>query len=374
METELALAVSARSWVDVLHRFLADHGGARVRVTAMGPEELRREDFDVLLIDDSCSFLTPRLVHEVRRSGRAVVGVYDPDVFADGKQRLLECGVTDVVEADADPDEFLRVVGRVAVTVDRIEPTWVETPAPGAAGSGQGTILAVTGASGGAGASEVAVAIASALRGSNRSVVLVDGDEAAPSLAPRLGLPLHPNIRTAADAVAHRTAGLDKTLHTTGGLRVLTGSPKPVDEVRPRDLLEVIEAVREASTHVVVDLGCATGRAWAFGRLVSEVADRVVTVGSPSPVGIVRLVDWLAALASIRPEGRIDILVNRAPGESFRRGEIVEEITRTCVPASFAFLPDDPLVAKAGWDGLAVSRGPFTRSVRRWVGRFVGVA
>lgn len=38
IETELALAMSARNWADELHRFLADHGGARVRVTAMGPE------------------------------------------------------------------------------------------------------------------------------------------------------------------------------------------------------------------------------------------------------------------------------------------------------------------------------------------------
>lgn len=363
MEAELALAVSTRTWVDVLHRFLTDHGGARVRLTAMGPDDLRGEDFDVLLIDDSCSFLTPRLVHELRRAGRAVVGVYDPDLFPDGKHRLLECGVTDVVEAVADPEEIVAVVGRVAAvgSGERRLPT----PPPPAPTEATGTLIAVSGASGGVGTSEVAIAVAAGIAGPGRRVVLVDGDEAAPSLAPRLGLPLHPNIRSAADAVAHRSADADRWLHPLGSLRVLPGTP--VEPVRPRELADVVETLVGDATHVVVDVGSGLGRPWSLGRLLVERADRVVAVGAPSPVGVVRLVEWLGRL----PAGPVDVLVDRAPRDPFRRGEIVEEVTRSFLPASFAFLPEDPLVAAAGWEGRLVSRGGFSRAVRRWVHRFV---
>lgn len=367
MEAEIALAVSARSWADVLHRFLADHGGARVRVTAMSPDDLRGEDFDVLLIDDSCSFLTPRLVHDLRRDGRAVVGVYDPDVFADGKKRLLECGVSDVVESDADPEAIVRAVGRVVAVVDRHERRDRDDPVPPPP-SVTARVVAVTGASGGVGASEVAIALAGSLVGPRRDVVLVDGDEAAPSLAPRLGLPLHPNIRTAADAVAHLSAGVDRSLRPLAGFRVLTGTA--VEPVRPRELLDVVEAVGAIATDVVVDVGSGLGRPWSLGRLVAERADQVVAVGAASPVGVVRLVDWLALL-----DGRpVDILVNRAPRDAFRRGEIVEEVTRSVRPASFAFLPEDPAVPTAAWDGRPASTGAFARAVRRWAHRFVGAA
>ena len=112
-DIELALAASARPWAGSLHRFLADHGGARVRAIVMGPEEAVAESYDALIIDDVCSFLTPRLVDQVRRHGRLVVGVYDARDGADAKRRLLDCGVDDVIEADAGPEEFLDVVRAV---------------------------------------------------------------------------------------------------------------------------------------------------------------------------------------------------------------------------------------------------------------------
>ena len=57
---ELALAASARGWPDQLHRFLLDHGGGRVLARVMGPEQAAHDAYEVLLIDDVCSFLTPR--------------------------------------------------------------------------------------------------------------------------------------------------------------------------------------------------------------------------------------------------------------------------------------------------------------------------
>ena len=121
-DIEIALAVSTRQWSEHLHRFLVDHGGARVRLYVMQPEDAFSESFDVLFIDDICSFLSPHLVQKLNEAGRRVVGVYNPAEFPDGKDRLLACDVTEVIEADADPEEFLTLMEQLEINreTDRV--------------------------------------------------------------------------------------------------------------------------------------------------------------------------------------------------------------------------------------------------------------
>ena len=114
-DIEIALAVSTRQWSAHLHRFLVDHGGARVRLYVMQPQDAFSEEFDVLLIDDICSFLSPHLVEKLNRAGHRVVGVYSPAEFSDGKDRLLACGVTEVIESDAGPEEFLALIDQLEI-------------------------------------------------------------------------------------------------------------------------------------------------------------------------------------------------------------------------------------------------------------------
>ena len=397
-ETELAIALSAREWPDRLRHFLADHGGARVRVAAMGPEDLLVESYRVLLIDDICSFLTPRLIDLVTQQGRVVLGVYDPAEFADGKDRLLECGVADVVEADAHPEEFLKAIAKIA------------SPADGAAAHTEGgrqeaghqeagvvqaadqearnpistpSVIAVGGPSGGVGATEVAITLCATLA-KRGPTVLVEVDESAPSLAQRLGLPLYPNIRTAVDILEQRTGSLDRVLHETGmpGFHALPGLATIRDwhEIRSRQAMDLIRELAVGHVHVVVNVGSRI-EADSFGdglprygvsRAVIENADRFVAVGLGSPVGVARLLEWISVANAIGDIPRADILVNRAPGDQFRRGELVQEITRTYPPASFAFLPDDSRMPSLTWDGSVPTRGKFRRSVERWAGTFVG--
>ena len=123
MTPDIALAASAREWPDRLHRHLLEHGGGRVVARVMGPEQTVEATFDALLIDDVCSFLTPRLVSVIKKSGAEVVGVFSPTDGSDAKRRLLECGISDVIETDAAPEEYLEKVmaalaHRVPVSVD----------------------------------------------------------------------------------------------------------------------------------------------------------------------------------------------------------------------------------------------------------------
>ena len=103
MAPDVAFAASARDWPDRIHRHMLDHGGARVVARLMGSEQVLASRFDVLLIDDICSFLTPRLVSLVKERGSGVLGVFDPGDGPDAKRRLLECGISDVIESGAEP-------------------------------------------------------------------------------------------------------------------------------------------------------------------------------------------------------------------------------------------------------------------------------
>ncbi|MDX1450099.1 MAG: hypothetical protein R3246_13675 [Acidimicrobiia bacterium] len=389
---ELAIAVSAREWPDRLRRFLADHGGARVRVSAMGPEDLLGESFDVLLIDDICSFLTPRLVDVISDGGRRVVGIYDPEEFADGKERLLECGVADVIESYASPEEIVAVAARVfgEVRRDQSEPVFqpeAEHREAGGApvqddtdGPAPARVIAIGGPPGGSGATEVAIALADELAGRGQ-VVLVDCDDNAPSLAQRLGLPLHPNIRTAVDVLEHRSGTLDRVLHSVERMMVLPGLANVGDwaEVRPRQVADLLRMLAVPRRHVVVNIGSrldASGfgegmERSAMSRTVVGLADMVVGVGLASPMGVARLLDWASLAHPLASSGALHLMINRTPSARFKRGELLQEVTRTYQPASFVFLPEDSRVGAGAWNGQLVTRGRFRKAVGSWAAGFV---
>ena len=64
-----------------------------------------------MIIDDVSSFLTPRLVQELQRATRMVLGVFDPADGQDGKEHLRGCGVDQVIESGASAEEFVVAVG-----------------------------------------------------------------------------------------------------------------------------------------------------------------------------------------------------------------------------------------------------------------------
>ncbi|HKX76412.1 MAG TPA: hypothetical protein VJR05_13585 [Acidimicrobiia bacterium] len=368
-EIEVALAVSARDWPDRLHTFLADHGGARVRSQVMVAEDVLVESFQVLVIDDICSFLTPRLVEQVRRQGRQVLGVFDPGEAPDGKDRLLECGVDLVIEADADGDEFV-IALRTLLLSDQPAP-----PAPAASPSdaGRAKLVVVGGPSGGTGATEVAVAIADRLA-RKAPTVLVDVDEVSPAIAQRLGLQLLPNLRTALDALQHRHGSVENSLVRKGSLHVVTGLSGERDwmEVRPSQVTDLLSELGTHFNFVIANCGShleqvGFGDAGRFGitRHVIAAADELIVVGLPSPVGVTRLLGWLAKTELLNPHAPRLIIVNRCSSSRYRRSEVQAEIDRVYPGVSVDFVPADHQVEAAGWAGETVTAGAFARSIRR---------
>ncbi|HET7845881.1 MAG TPA: hypothetical protein VFL72_00190 [Acidimicrobiia bacterium] len=353
MGPELALAASARDWPDRVHRFLLDHGGGRVLARVMGAEQAVHDQYDVLLIDDVCSFLTPRLVQRLREAGREVVGVYSPGDGPDAKRRLLECGITDVIEADASADEF--VAAAAAILAHR------EVSVPQPVPSSPTFRIGVLGSGAGTGVTEVSIALAAHLA-ARRSAVLLDLNQPWPGIAQRLDLPLHPNLRTAVDLAHHSPARLREAIHETGELAIVTGlaNPGSGSEISGHELRSLVEDLAKCGFEfLVADLGAIAGEATP-GLLNFEV---LLVVGGANPVGLTRLIRTVEKLfSSAHPE--IVAVVNRVAAGAHFRAEIRAELSRSLPGTPVILLPSDARIESAAWNGVIVDRGRFHRAIR----------
>ena len=109
-EPVIAIAGSQRGWASELVRFLSDFGGARLKGTVLTATEALQTEYEVLLIDDITSFLSPRLVDRIQKAGRKVVGIFDPDSGELGRERLLALGVDGMAPAGGGPETILEIV------------------------------------------------------------------------------------------------------------------------------------------------------------------------------------------------------------------------------------------------------------------------
>lgn len=374
LEPLVAMAATPREWGQTLHRHLADHGGARLRATVLHPDDALAEDYDVLVADDATSFLTPRLVNELSRRGRAVLGVFDPD-DPDGKERLRDLGVADVVERDAGPAEIVQRLASLAGELPAARVTTGEAPLPSPPQRSRrtGRLIVVTGVSGGVGTSEAAIALAD-LAGTPRAPAgLLDADDRWAALAQRLGCGLYPNVVAGAEALAREHADPTALLQpaVAGRVRLLAGARRDAAEVAGDDLAELAEMVAEACGVAVADAATGDPRPAAPpgpsarpgpDAAVLAHADDVVLVADASPAGAGRALDWLATNHAVAPS-RIRVLFNRSDAEPFRRRELSAEIGRLAGVAGVWHAPTDPRVGRAAWDGAAVAAGPYRRAV-----------
>lgn len=351
--TDIALAASARDWPDRLHRFLLDHGGGRIVDRLMGPDQAREGSFEVLLIDDVCSFLSPRLVSTVKERGIDLIGVYVPEDGSDAKRRLLECGITDVIESQASPQEFLE-------KIDQTLAHRATGSTPGAVPSRRALSIAVTGPSDGVGMTEVSIAMARAISESVPAV-LIDLDQTWPSIAQRLDLPVHPNVRTALDNAFHSPARLGSSFHLVEELRVVGGRADgghggPISRHETVSLLDALSGLADV---VVVDAGPVRD---LEGGLLREF-DTVVVVGIATPVGVSRLIRTVHAVESMSRTKSVLCVVNMTDRNGYRRSETLSELNRAIPELPVVTLPFDRRLAGAAWDGTLAAGKRYRKAV-----------
>jgi MinD-like ATPase involved in chromosome partitioning or flagellar assembly len=317
----------------------------------MGPEQALADEYEVLLIDDICSFLTPRLVRSLRELGREIVGVYEPGDAPDAKRLLLDCGITDVIEADAAAEEFVAVSS--SLLMHRRPALVAVAKAP------RSFRIGVIGPIGGVGVTEVAIALASSLSQS-RSTLLIDLDLLGPSVAQRLDLPVHPNLMTAIDS-AHHSGDIAEGVLGLGQLGVVVGLAGPAGhEIPSAEIGALIDEIEVTGYEVIVaDLG-----ATRLERLGSLNLSALIVVGVANPVGLARLVRSVQGISGQFDDSDVVAVVNRV--ESGRRSlEIRSEMARLMPDTPIVLLPDDRGMERAAWDGARLTRGPFARAVGR---------
>ena len=370
-EPVISIATSQRAWAAELVRFLSDHGGARLAGTVLTPEDALALDYEVLIIDDIASFLTPRLLERVQRVHRRVVGVYDPEHGDAGRQRLEAIGIDAIVEAGAGPERFLELLASLSFGEPSPATETATSPRP-VTGD-----IHVTSVVGGALAGDVAIALAGCFEKNLRSAVLVDADTVYPMIAQRLVMPLAPNLLSALDSM-HQVRSRVSESFVVGpyGATLILGLPEASawPAVRADDIADLIEqlatdfneVVLKVSPHVE-DLSHLGGRAGRFevGRTALRLSTDIAYVAESSPVGLSCALSWIAS-ARLVSSGRIHVLFGDAPSSRFQRGELIEELNRTFTPSSLTWLPDDQRRVRAAWNGELVRPGPFTKSVSRF--------
>ena len=350
-EPALAIAVSAREWPDRLRQWLADHGGARVRLTALTSRDIDEDHHDVLVIDDVSSLLTRGLVTREHGRGRRVIGVYDPEEPS-GRQYLIDLGV-DVVIASLEPaEQFVGAARSLAVgTGEQRTPTRQSEPAL----SANGDLVDVRGISGGVGTTEVALALARAI---GPAVVIELGSR--PSLAQRCGLDLHPNFVTAVELVDHGTgdprAAVQRLSSSTG---VLVGAAELAAAGRGAGR-RVVDQIRASGMWTLIDSGCESTAHFATGQ--------TVFVTHASPVGIRRCLDAFRHHDLVNTH----LVLNRAPRGAFERAEVMHAVLDEVRPKSVTIIPEDPAVIAAAWNGRPVEAGPLVRAVAALASAVVG--
>ncbi len=379
-EPEVALVFSPETWVEGLHRHFTDHGGARVRQVVMDPALALEEEYGTLIVSHRWPALSRAFVDTVHAHRRRVLGVFDPAEPA-GREYLLDLGADRVIESDAAMSDFLEAVAALAPDeqvgavsdarlrriVDGVDPIDRED-AP------EAVRIVVVGGLPGTGATDLAIELIRASSVAGERTVLVDADDVMPAVAQRLALTIEPNLRTAVDAVEYGMGELRESMVDAPGasFRILCGLPNVSawSHVRPGEVLDVVAGLIRSRYRPVVnvsgfveELVVGVGRSrHGISRALLGAATTVLGVGSGTPVGVTRLLGWVADVRALT-EAPIHLVVNRCPSDAFRRAEIADEIHRTFVPSGLWFVPTDPRVDAAAWTGELVASGPFTRAV-----------
>lgn len=374
MEPRLLVGATQNGWVTALTHWVSEHGGAQLMGQALTPGDLDDADFDVLVVDSWSSLLTRRIVDQVQSDGRAVLVLVNSERPEAETNRLSELGVSLSMPVSADAERIVSRAAEVAAVRKFID-TELEDPFPPEPGPSDGDrqhrLVVVTGDDG---VTEVAVNLAARLVDVGYETVIADLDTVNPAIAQRLDLPIVPNLLIASDHIRNGRFGSHSVLTHESGLAVIPGlaNPREWDELSLVDAGELIDGLRDhyAATVAVVhslleDLAPLSGLEGRFdvGRHTVEKADEVLIAAAGSPVGLVRTISTISDVRNLT-QAPIHIVVNRMPRDGFMRGEWSRELERTFTPASISFLPFDPRIPRAAWDGRMIERGRFARTIR----------
>jgi hypothetical protein len=367
-----------RPWRARLQAHVHDHLGDVELLVLRDPELVATLELDVLLVDDSVALFEDHRLRDMIGNGLIVVGVFDPTgQNGRGEASLEALGVETRVADDLSPADLVHhIVGtseqRRAKPAQReanTDPTPVHDPT-------SSTRLLVVGGPDAEDNVELACGLAAAA--ATRSLpLLIDLNEIDPCVAARLGLRLSPNVL---DAIVRVSAGEDLAAALARPLPgasvavdydVVAGIPRGADweSLDAHGVERVLAHALAMWDRVVACVGSRVerlGRRHDVSRATLSVADEIVVAMRPTPLGLLRGLDWLVEARKIRPELPMMVLFAGRPS-SYRRQEIVNLLVERVPEDALDLIEFVPTahVEKAVWQGAPVG-GSFHRALRNF--------
>ena len=397
----VGLVASQRQWRSELHQFVQDHiTGLRIRV--LRDPRAVDADIDVVLIDDSSTFLNRASLRSLTDSGVHLIGIYDPtEQQGQGQAFLNGLGIDNVAVANSPTEELVALIRTVtdtapsvahdeaiAALVDGAATLATRNSAPTPGNSSDGVLIAVGGPASTA-AVEIGVNIAAAV-GARHNTVIIDVDEVSPCVAPRLRHRLEPSVLDAIDLLHHGhgdlTAALTQPTDAAPFVRfnVIAGIANPDDwsllgRRRASDLLAA--ALRQAEAVVAV---CGTSVAampqgvdrFGASRAAVADADHAIVVMDPNPVGVLRGLDTMIEARRLRNARPCWAAFAGHPKSAVQRRDLVGTLRREAGDASLAgivFIPFGKEVSEAAWAGSIPARGRFVKSINELAAKLMPV-
>lgn len=218
-----------------------------------------------------------------------------------------------------------------------------------------GRVIAVWGTGGGPGRSTIALGLASSLARSGESVLLIDADISAASIAQMFAIldDVSGILAACRDVNLGRSRKLDEhILRVMPGLDVLTGIPRADlwHHIRPAALSRVIDHARTTHQHIVIDCSFDLNRGEEIVPSPSEIteaviglADLTLLVGRPDPVGIART---LRAAEEAKDHAQELAIVFNGLRQStpWSKTDIADMVFRVTQQHPLTFLPFDAVV------------------------------
>jgi hypothetical protein len=363
------IGVSLSPWGQRLHGYVADHVSGLDIVLIRDPRAVVDAGFTAVCVDLGDPWVDRRFVERCDRAGLPIVGVYRT---TDLEHDAIDLGITMRMDATMPPPQM----------VDRL--AMIDPPDPAdsllraldfdAAPLQQRATLVIGGPVG-TDPTEIGVALAAAMC-VDGSTLLVDFNETDPSLAIRLGYQPTPNVATAASAMAANGALVEHLGRPQTGLAsfdfdVICGLPSGDDwnKLNEHDSVHLLAECDQNWSSVVAitgpmleDLSGWVPR-FSVSRRLLATAQHVLAVCDASPVGVMRFGQWLNHANTKVP---VLVVITGVPPKSRHAvGEVADRLASMCGERVdvIGWLPADPRVAIAAWNGDLVGRGPFNRAM-----------
>ncbi|MBV7700954.1 AAA family ATPase [Streptomyces sp. TRM70350] len=199
-----------------------------------------------------------------------------------------------------------------------------------------GTVVTVSGAKGGVGATLAAIQLALASQTSGRSTVLVDMDLQTGDVASYLDVQFRRSVAdlAAITDISPRVLADAVFRHDTGvALLLAPGEGERGEEVTDRAARQIVSALRSRYETVVIDCGAQLSGA---GAAAVEMADTALLITTPDVVAVrgakrtVRMWDRL----QIRKAEETTVVVNRHTRATEIQPPLIQKITGTSVAAT----------------------------------------